>query len=87
VLPSNNLRVLHFYKTYYPGTGGGVEQFIFQLARGTESFGITSEVLSLSKAKVEEPSTQTATRRIVPEWVLRVHQPASVLQRFCAFLD
>ena len=43
------IKVLHFYKTYYPDTMGGVEQFIFQLARGGHNHGIESTVLSLSR--------------------------------------
>jgi rhamnosyl/mannosyltransferase len=44
------IKVLHFYKTYYPDSTGGVEQFIFQLARGGHAYGIESMVLSLSRA-------------------------------------
>ena len=43
------IKVLHFYKTYYPDTMGGIEQFIFQLARGGRSHDIESTVLSLSR--------------------------------------
>jgi len=42
------IKVLHFYKTYYPDTQGGVEQVIFQLAQGGLSHGIESQVLYLS---------------------------------------
>lgn len=42
------MKVLHFFKTYYPDTMGGVEQLIFQLAEGGRCHGIESEVLSLS---------------------------------------
>ncbi|UVK76568.1 MAG: D-inositol-3-phosphate glycosyltransferase [Sodalis sp. Fle] len=43
------LKVLHFYKTYYPDSYGGIEQFIFQLCEGAASaYGIDSTVLSLS---------------------------------------
>jgi O-antigen biosynthesis rhamnosyltransferase len=42
------LRVLHFYKTYFPDSYGGVEQFIYQLARGSTLRGIEIDVLSLS---------------------------------------
>ncbi|WP_137008598.1 glycosyltransferase [Aquitalea aquatilis] len=42
------MKVLHFYKTYYPDTFGGVEQFIYQLAEGMKSLGVESEVLALS---------------------------------------
>ena len=43
------LKVLHFYKTYYPDSFGGVEQVIFQLCEGGASRGIDSTVLSLSR--------------------------------------
>lgn len=42
------IKVLHFFKTYYPDTMGGIEQVIFQLAEGGRAHGITSEVLYLS---------------------------------------
>jgi rhamnosyl/mannosyltransferase len=42
------LRVLHFFKTYFPDSYGGIEQFIYQLARGTTLRGIDVDVLSLS---------------------------------------
>jgi len=45
------MRVLHFYKTSFPDTTGGVEQVINQIARGTSAFGVETEVLSLSSAK------------------------------------
>lgn len=43
------IKVLHFFKTYYPETtGGGIEQVIFQLAQGSAAFGIEPQVLYLS---------------------------------------
>lgn len=42
------LKVLHFYKTYYPDSFGGIEQVIFQLCEGGTHRGIDSTVLSLS---------------------------------------
>ena len=42
------IKVLHFFKTYYPETMGGIEQVIFQLAEGSARHGIHAEVLSLS---------------------------------------
>lgn len=42
------MRVLHFFKTYYPDTMGGIEQTIHQLALATQAFGIETEVLTLS---------------------------------------
>jgi len=48
-------RVLHFFKTYYPDSFGGIEQVIFQLCKGTVRYGYTSEVLTLSSSAHEEP--------------------------------
>ncbi|MFJ5300052.1 glycosyltransferase family 4 protein [Pseudomonas sp. NPDC088368] len=43
------IKVLHFFKTYYPETpGGGIEQVIFQLAQGSAVYGIEPQVLYLS---------------------------------------
>lgn len=42
------MRVLHFFKTYFPDSYGGIEQFIYQLARGTTFRDIDVDVLSLS---------------------------------------
>lgn len=45
------MRILHFYKTYYPDSVGGVEQVINQLARASVNLGIHTEVLSLSSER------------------------------------
>lgn len=42
------IKVLHFFKTYYPDTMGGVEQVICQLSEGCKAHDIDSEVLYLS---------------------------------------
>ncbi len=42
------MKVLHFFKTYYPDSFGGVEQVIFQLAEGVREYGYEAEVLALS---------------------------------------
>lgn len=43
------IKVLHFFKTYFPETsGGGTEQVIFQLSQGSEAYGIEPQVLYLS---------------------------------------
>lgn len=44
-----NMRVLHFYKTYYPDSMGGIEQVIRQLCVGTGRLGVSNTVLSLSR--------------------------------------
>lgn len=47
------MKVLHFYKTYFPDTIGGTETVINQIARGTATLGVTAEVLTLSPTKVD----------------------------------
>ena len=51
------MRVLHFYKTYYPDTVGGIEQVIRQMCVGTGRLGVTNTVLSLSREKNLRPIT------------------------------
>lgn len=43
------MKVLHFYKTYYPDSYGGVEQVIYQLAENMSAQGVESHILSLSR--------------------------------------
>ena len=45
------MRILHFYKTAFPDTMGGVEQVIDQIVRGTQKLGIDAEVLSLTTGR------------------------------------
>ncbi len=42
-------KVLHFFKTYYPDSMGGIEQVIFQIAEGCTPRGFDAEVLFLSE--------------------------------------
>ncbi len=42
------LKVMHFYKTYYPDSFGGIEQVIFQLSEAGVCHQIESTILSLS---------------------------------------
>ena len=49
----NVMRILHFYKTYYPDSVGGTEKVINQLARAVVKLGIHTDVLSLSSGRVE----------------------------------
>lgn len=42
------LQVLHFYKTYYPDSFGGIEQVIFQLSEAGARYKIKSTILALS---------------------------------------
>lgn len=46
------MRVLHFYKTSFPDTMGGVEQVINQIARGSCRLGVETDVLSLTPNQV-----------------------------------
>jgi rhamnosyl/mannosyltransferase len=45
----NEMRVLHFFKTYWPDTFGGVERTIHAIVKGVARHDIQSDVLSLSK--------------------------------------
>ncbi len=47
------MKVLHFYKTYFPSSAGGVEQVISQIALSSASLGVNTEVLALSPTMVE----------------------------------
>ncbi|MBV2182774.1 MAG: glycosyltransferase family 4 protein [Castellaniella sp.] len=42
------MRVLHFYKTAFPDTIGGVEQVIHQIAAGAQPLGVQTDVLTLA---------------------------------------
>lgn len=43
------MRVLHFYKTYYPDSWGGVEQAVRQMCVGTGHLGVHNDVLTLTR--------------------------------------
>ncbi len=43
------MRILHFFKTYYPVAYGGVQQVIYQLAEGANRHGAEVDVLSLTR--------------------------------------
>jgi len=43
------MRVLHFYKTCFPETFGGIEQMIYQLAEKSANYGVNAKVLALGK--------------------------------------
>lgn len=45
------MRVLHTYRTYFPDTQGGLEEVIRQICLNTQSEGVESRVLSLSRAQ------------------------------------
>lgn len=43
------MKVLHFYRTYFPDTQGGAEEVIRQICAGTKALGVESRVLTLSE--------------------------------------
>ncbi|HEY0220281.1 MAG TPA: glycosyltransferase family 4 protein [Afipia sp.] len=47
------MRVLHFFKTYWPDTFGGVERTIHAISKGTAKYGVESDVLSLSESPMK----------------------------------
>jgi glycosyltransferase involved in cell wall biosynthesis len=49
------MRVLHFYKDYFPDSIGGVEQVIRQMCVGTGRLGVINEVLTLTRSKDLRP--------------------------------
>jgi glycosyltransferase involved in cell wall biosynthesis len=79
------LKVLHFFKTYFPDSFGGVEQFIYQLARGTARRGLDVTVLSLS------PNVRTERHLLENHFVYRVRRNFEIastgfsLRAFAAF--
>lgn len=62
------MRVLHFFKTYYPDTTGGIEQVIFQLCQGGPALGIDNQVLALS------PTPSPAHIKVADHEVTRVKE-------------
>ncbi len=46
------MRVLHFYRTFFPDTMGGIEQVINQIAIGANKLGVQTDVLSLTPERV-----------------------------------
>ncbi|XAZ20412.1 glycosyltransferase family 4 protein (plasmid) [Sinorhizobium sp. B11] len=62
------MRVLHFFKTYWPDTFGGIERTIHALAKGGNAHGIQSDVLSLS------PDPLTNTVEFDGHWAYKAKQ-------------
>jgi glycosyltransferase involved in cell wall biosynthesis len=46
---SRRMKILHFYRTYYPDSFGGVEQVIRQMVVGASRLGVEGEVLTLTR--------------------------------------
>jgi glycosyltransferase involved in cell wall biosynthesis len=47
------MRVLHFFKTYYPDNFGGIETVIHQIACASQKYGVETDVLCLTDQKGE----------------------------------
>jgi O-antigen biosynthesis rhamnosyltransferase len=45
------MRVLHFYRTAFPDSVGGIEQTISQIATGANKLGVQIDVLSLTRSR------------------------------------
>ena len=79
------MRILHFFKTYYPDTTGGIEQVIFQLCQGTRELGVDNQVLTLS------PNPEPARLQVADHSVMRVKEQLNLastgfsLQAFSQF--
>jgi glycosyltransferase involved in cell wall biosynthesis len=58
------VKILHFYRTYFPDTVGGVEQVIYQIARGSAVFGVETAVLTLT-AKKDDTATLKIDNHLV----------------------
>jgi rhamnosyl/mannosyltransferase len=51
------MRVLQFFRTYYPDSYGGAEQFIFQLSQAMTNIGVETDVLALSSNPARGPAS------------------------------
>jgi O-antigen biosynthesis rhamnosyltransferase len=51
------MRVLQFFKTYYPDSYGGIEQVIFQLSQAMSTIGVETDVLALSRNPARGPAS------------------------------
>lgn len=65
------MKVLHFYRTYFPDTQGGLEEAIRQICASTRAHGIESRVLTLSPkpspAVIDNPEAQVHRARLDAE--------------------
>ena len=81
------MRVLHFYKSYYPERRGGIEQVIHQIACSTQSHGVETDVLTLGKESSSEPTQMNGYRAHTAKRNLEVASTGlslSVFQKFRA---
>ena len=79
------MRVLHFYKTSFPDSMGGIEQVINQIARGARKLGVETDVLSLTSdrsARTIEIDGYLAHRARVDFQIASTDFSASAFWRF-----
>ena len=49
------MKVLHFYRTYFPDSQGGLEEVIRQICLATKDLGVENRILTLSRNPVGSP--------------------------------
>lgn len=58
------MKVLHIYKTYMPDTVGGVETAIQELSQGMKTFGVESQILTVSNREQINTDDQITVNRL-----------------------
>ena len=71
------MRVLHFYRTYFPETHGGLEQTIRQICLNSRYFGVESRVLTLC----DNPSDEIVQREEADVIQLKRHAEIALLSK------
>ncbi len=81
------MRVLHFFKTYWPDTFGGVERTIHAIAKGCRAYGVEADVLALSPKPAPEPFVFDGHRVIQVKQDLDIASTGFSRAAFRAFRD
>ena len=81
------MRVLHFFKTYWPETFGGVERTIHAIAESTAPLGVETTVLSLSPDPAGAPRTFGGHRILKANLDLEIASTGFSREAFGAFAD
>lgn len=79
------MRVLHFFKTYWPDSFGGIERTIDAIARSTSDLGVETTVLSLSRLPQERSVDFHGHRAVKARLDLDVASTGLSLQAFGKF--
>lgn len=72
------MKVLHVFKTYYPDTQGGTEQFIHQLATATSQMGVVNTVFTVSSRSKGWLSVKGLNVFQAPKTAEIFHMPLSI---------